>query len=72
LPLSKLHARSPSQQTAQIAEPELTVWQLVDIAWMYTFQNYFRLKKIEDEKTGKKEGPEAEEQAAGDKEADAL
>jgi hypothetical protein len=70
--LSKLHARPPSQQTTQIAEPELTVWQLVDIAWMYTFQNYFRLKKIEDEKTGKKEGPEAEEQAAGGKEADAL
>ena len=70
--LSKLHARPPSQQTTQIAEPELTVWQLVDIAWMYTFQNYFRLKKIEDEKTGKKEGPEAEEQAAAGKEADAL
>ena len=48
------------------------VWQLVDIAWMYTYQNYFRLKKIEDEKTGKKEGPEVEEQTAGGKEADAL
>ena len=70
--LCKLHARPPSQQTTQIAEPELTVWQLVDIAWMYTFQSYFRLKKIEDEKTGKKEGPEAEEQATGGKEADAL
>jgi hypothetical protein len=63
--LSKLHARPPSQQTTQIAEPELTVLQLVDIAWMYTFQNYFWLKKIEDERKGKKEGPEAEEQAAG-------
>jgi hypothetical protein len=39
---------------------------------MYTYQDYFRLKKIEDEKTGKKEAPEAEEQAAGGKEADAL
>ena len=68
--LSTLHA-SPSQQTTQIAEPELTVWQLVDIAWMYTFQKYFWLKKLEDEKTGKNEGPEAEEQAAGVKEADA-
>ena len=57
-----------------IAEPELTVWQLVDIAWMYTFQNYFRLKKIEDERTRKKEAAEAEEQAtgAGGEEADAL
>jgi hypothetical protein len=70
--LSKLHARPPSQQTTQIAEPELTVWQLVDIAWMYTFQNYFRLKKIEDEKAGKKDEPEAEEQAAGDEEADVM
>jgi len=70
--LSKLHERQPSQQTPQIAEPELTVWQLVDIAWMYTYQDYFRLKKIEDEKTGKKEGPEAEEQASGGKAADAL
>jgi hypothetical protein len=55
-----------------IAEPELTVWQLVDIAWMYTFQNYFRLKKIEGGKTPKKEEQEAEEQAAGGEEADAL
>jgi len=57
-----------------VAEPELTVWQLVDIAWMYTFQNYFRLKKIEDERTRKKEAAEAEEQAtgAGGEEADAL
>ena len=72
--LSELHTRPPSQQTTQIAEPELTVWQLVDIAWMYTFQNYFRLKKIEDERTRKKEAAEAEEQAtgAGGEEADAL
>jgi hypothetical protein len=60
--LSELHSRPPTQQTTQISEPELTVWQLVDIAWMYTFQNYFRLKKI-DEKTRKKEAPEAEAQA---------
>jgi hypothetical protein len=66
--LSKLHARPPSQETTQIAEPELTVWQLVDIAWMYTFQSYFRMKKVEDEKTRKKEGSEAEEQAASGKE----
>ena len=72
--LSELHTHPPSQQTTQIAEPELTVWQLVDIAWMYTFQNYFRLKKIEDERTRKKEAAEAEEQAtaAGGEEADAL
>lgn len=24
---------------------ELTVWHLIDISWMYTFQNYFRLKQ---------------------------
>jgi|SRR5579872_554312 len=69
--LGRLHARPPSQQITQIAEPELTVWQLVDIAWMYTFQNYFLLKRLEDEKTGKKAGPEAEVQGAGVKEADA-
>jgi hypothetical protein len=71
--LSELHTRPPSQQTTQIVEPELTVWQLVDIAWMYTFQNYFRLKKIEDDRTRKKEAAEAEEQAtaAGGKEANA-
>jgi len=39
---------------------------------MYTFRNYFRLKELEDEKTGKKEGLGAEEQAGGGKEADAL
>jgi len=72
--LSELHTRPSSQQTTQIAEPELTVWQLVDIAWMYTFQDYFRLKKIEDERTRKKEAAEAEVQAtaAGGEEADAL
>src|SRR5262249_3402509 len=72
--LNELHTRPPSQQTAQIAEPELTVWQLVDIAWMYTFQNYFRLKKIEEERSRTKEGTEVEEQAnpAGGEEADAL
>jgi hypothetical protein len=70
--LSELHTRPPSQQTTQIAEPELTVWQLVDIAWMYTFQNYFRLKKIEDERTRKKEAAEVDEAAAGGGEADAL
>jgi hypothetical protein len=72
--LNELHTRPPSQQTTQIAEPELTVWQLVDIAWMYTFQNYFRLKKIEDERTRKKEAAEAEEQAtaSGGEDADAL
>ena len=72
--LSELHTSPPSQQTTQIAEPELTVWQLVDIAWMYTFQNYFRLKKIEDERSRKKEAAEVEEQAtpAGAEEADAL
>ena len=72
--LSELYTTRPSsQRTTQIAEPELTVWQLVDIAWMYTFQNYFRLKKIEDERTRKKEAAEAEEQAtaAGGEEADA-
>jgi hypothetical protein len=70
--LFKLHTRPPSQQTTQIAEPELTVWQLVDIAWMYTYQDYFRLKKIEDEKTVKKEGPEVEEQTASGNEPNAL
>jgi hypothetical protein len=70
--LSELHTRPTSQQTTQIAEPELTVWQLVDIAWMYTFQNYFRLKKIEDERTRKKEAAEVDEAAAGGGEADAL
>lgn len=71
--LSELHARPPSQQTTQIAEPELTVWQLVDIAWMYTFQNYFRLKKIEEERSRTKEGTEVQEQSnpAGDEETDA-
>ena len=61
-------------QTTQIAEPELIVSQLVDIAWMYTFQTYFRLKKIEDERTRKKEAAEVEEQAtaAGGEEAAAL
>jgi hypothetical protein len=70
--LSELHTRPPSQQTTQIAESELTVWQLVDIAWMYTFQNYFRLKKIEDERTRKKEAAEAKDQttASGVEEAD--
>jgi hypothetical protein len=68
--LSKLHAHPPSEQMAQIAEPELIVWRLVDIAWMYTFQKYFWLKKIEDEKTGKKEG-KAEERAADGTEVDA-
>jgi hypothetical protein len=70
--LSKLHALPPTQQTTRIAEPELTVWQLIDIAWMYTFQYYFRLKKIADEKIGKGERSEAGEQAAGGKADDAL
>ena len=71
--LSELHSRPPSQQTTQIPEPELTVWQLVDIAWMYTFQNYFRLKKIEEERSRKKEAAETEEQAtAAGGEKDAL
>jgi hypothetical protein len=41
---------------------------------MYTFLNYFRLKKIEDERNRKKQPAEAEEQATaeGGKEADAL
>ncbi|MGB6023931.1 MAG: hypothetical protein WA254_10300 [Candidatus Sulfotelmatobacter sp.] len=67
-------SRQLAGKRGQVAEPELTVWQLVDIAWMYTFQNYFRLKKIEDERTRKKEAAEAEEQAtgAGGEEADAL
>jgi hypothetical protein len=68
--LSELYTGPSSQQTTQIAEPELTVWQLVDIAWMYTFQNYFRLKKIEEERSRKKEA--AEVAAAGGEEADAL
>jgi hypothetical protein len=71
--LSELHSRPPSQQTTQMSEPELTVWQLVDIAWMYTFQTYFRLKKIEDQKVRKKEATEAGVQsAAADSEADSL
>ncbi|MFZ0278591.1 MAG: hypothetical protein WA651_03565, partial [Candidatus Sulfotelmatobacter sp.] len=52
-------SRQLAGKRGQVAEPELTVWQLVDIAWMYTFQNYFRLKKIEDERTRKKEAAEA-------------
>jgi hypothetical protein len=41
---------------------------------MYTFQNYFRLKKIEDEKNRNKEAAEVGEQAtpAAGEEADAL
>ena|ERR1700685_2754587 len=62
--LSELHSFAASQQPTQIAEPELTVCQLVDIAWMYTFQTYFRLKEIDDEKIRKKEGPGIEEGAA--------
>jgi hypothetical protein len=64
--LSELHTRPSSQQTTQIAEPELVVWQLVDIAWMYTFQYYFRLKKIEDERTRKKEAEEQDTAADGE------
>jgi len=69
--LSELHTRPSSQQTTQMAEPELTVWQLVDIAWMYTFHYYFRLKKVEDEKTRKKDAEE-QDTAAGRQETNTL
>lgn len=70
--LYRLHAHPLSQQPADIAEPELTVWGLVEIAWMYTFQNYFRMKRIEDERTAKKETSEIEEQADGINDAEAV
>lgn len=69
--LSELHKRPSSQQTTQMAEPELTVWQLVEIAWMYTFRSYFRLKEIEDEKTRKKEA-KGQDSAAGGQETNTL
>lgn len=62
--LNELHSLAASQQTTQIAEPEFTVWQLVDIAWMYTFQTYFRLKERDDKKIQKKQGVGAAERAA--------
>jgi hypothetical protein len=49
--LMSLHSHPPSAHTTEIAEPELIVWHLIDIAWMYTFQTYFRLKRNEEEKS---------------------
>jgi hypothetical protein len=48
--LMRLHSHPPSGHATGIAEAELIVWQLIDIAWMYTFQSYFRMQRHEEEK----------------------
>jgi hypothetical protein len=47
--LSEIHSHPLSKQTSEIAEPERIVWSLVEIAWMYTFQTYFHLKRKHEE-----------------------
>lgn len=70
--LNRLHERPSLLQSTEISEPELTVWHLVDIAWSYTFQTYFRLKRIEDEKAAKRERPGPENLTEGSTEAESV
>ena len=43
--ISQIHSHPVSTQPAEISEPERLVWLLVEVAWMYTFQTYFHLKR---------------------------
>ena len=47
--LMSLHSHRPSAHV-DISEPELIVWNLIDVAWMYTFQTYYRLKNRNEDK----------------------
>ena len=54
----------PSSTFLGTSESELIVRNLVDIAWMYTFQTYFHLKGNEEEKTRAKNAAVSIEQPA--------
>jgi hypothetical protein len=63
--LMSLHSHPPSAQPTEAAEPQLIVRSLIDIAWMYTFQIYFRLKRTAEEKSrGNEASGSAEQHAA--------
>ena len=61
--LMEMHSHPPSPEQTDVSETERTVWLLTDIAWMYTFQNYFRMKEIEDEKGKAASAVASEEQS---------
>jgi hypothetical protein len=48
--LMELHSNPPGAPFEDGRDMELTVWHLVDISWMYTFQTYFRLKQTAETK----------------------
>lgn len=62
--LMEMHSHPPSPEQTEVSEMERTVWLLTDIAWMYTFQNYFRMKGIEDERAKAAGAVISEEQSA--------
>jgi hypothetical protein len=48
--LMELHSNPPGAPFEDGRDMELTVWHLIDISWMYTFQTYFRLKQTAETK----------------------
>jgi hypothetical protein len=48
--LSEIHSHPLPTQRSEIAEPERLVWSLVEVAWMYTVQTYFHLKRKHEER----------------------
>jgi hypothetical protein len=55
--LSEIHSNPLPTERLEITEPERLVWSLVEVAWMYTFQTYFHLKRKHEERRHE-EGPQ--------------
>jgi Apea-like HEPN len=62
--LMGFHSHPPSSKVKELPELELIVWQLIDIAWMYTFQSYFRMQRHEEEKKRSREAAAAIEETS--------